>query len=164
MAELVRGVDPDAADRAKRMHLEDVIILLPWIARIDAFQHWLYTHPGHTRDERIAEWMRLEERFGDDLDWSEMPDWRKYGWMRQLHLFTVPLYYIEYGIAQLGALQLWVKFLENPGKAVDGYRAGLSLGGSRPLPDLFEAAGIKFSFDEATVAPLAEKAQKALQG
>ena len=154
--------DSEATARAREMHLEDIIVLLPWIARVDAFQHWIYTHPGHSREERKAEWLRLDACFGDEIDWSDRPQWREVSWIRQLHFFCVPLYYIEYGIAQLGALQLWVNFLENPSKTVREYRHGLSFGGSRPLPELFSAAGIQFSFDENTVGPLAAKVEKAL--
>lgn len=154
--------DPESARRARQMHLEDVINVLPWIARIDAYQHFLYTNPDHTRQERESEWLKLDERFGDPLDWSVLPEWRAASWVRQLHIFEVPLYYIEYGIAQLGALQLWNAFLADPEGAVEKYRAALALGGSRPLPDLFSAAGLRFSFDAETIRPLATQVREAL--
>jgi oligoendopeptidase F len=152
----------DEARRAKVRHLEDIIILLPWIARIDAFQHWIYTHPGHTRDERRQHWLELDARFGDELDWSECPEWREYSWVRQLHLFCVPLYYVEYGIAQLGALQLWSNYLRNQEQTIQEYRQALALGSSKPLPKLFEAAGIRFAFDGATLKPLMDHVRQTL--
>ncbi len=82
--------------------------------RVDAFQHWLYRNPGHSRQERADAWMKLEGRFGEDLDWPAHEEWRECSWIGKLHFFCVPLYYIEYGIAQLGALQLWLNFLTKP--------------------------------------------------
>lgn len=150
------------ARRARAMHLEDIVILLPWIARVDAFQHWIYTHPGHTRQERAAQWLELERRFGDDLDWPMHAEWRECSWIAKLHFFCVPLYYIEYGIAQLGALQLWERYLDTPREAVAAYRAALSLGNSRPLPELFEAAGLRFAFGSGMIAPLMNRLADAM--
>src|SRR5690606_19887323 len=127
----------DDAARSRESHLEDTIMLLPWIMRVDAFQHWLYKNPGHTRHQRAEQWLALEARLGDELEWPELPQWRECSWINKLHFFCVPLYYIEYGIAQLGALQLWVRFLADPADAVKQYRRGLALGNSRPLPELF---------------------------
>jgi oligoendopeptidase F len=146
--------NPGDAARAKRTLLEGIIKFLPWMATIDAFQHWLYTHPSHTRDERTAEWLRLLERFSSKLDWSGYEHVRATSWQKQLHLFHAPFYYIEYGIAQLGALQLWVKSLEDTHRAIANYRAALRLGGTRTLPELFSAAGIVFDFSERTLRPL----------
>ncbi len=146
---------PTDAKRARDTHLEDIIMLLPWIMRVDAFQHWLYKNPSNSRDERARQWRHLEDRFGDDLAWPELPEWRDCSWISKLHFFCVPLYYIEYGIAQLGALQLWVRYKENAGKAVSDYRKALALGNSRPLPELFAAAGLKFDFGEDMLRPLA---------
>ncbi|MGC9328373.1 MAG: M3 family oligoendopeptidase, partial [Candidatus Hinthialibacter sp.] len=137
----------DAA-RARRRHLESVIDVLAWIARIDAFQHWIYTHPAHTAQERTAYWLELDERFGARLDWSGCEAVRESLWQRQLHLFCHPFYYIEYGIAQLGALQLWRIFQQDEAEAVRGYRRALALGGAKPLPQLFEAAGARFDFSQ----------------
>lgn len=147
---------PNAADatRAKRMQLERVVRLLPWIATIDSFQHWIYTHPGHTPDQRTAEWLRLQDRFASGIDWTGYEPARAARWQAQLHLFHVPFYYIEYGIAQLGALQLWLKSKHDPHAALAGYRSALALGGTRPLPDLFTAAGIAFDFSPKTLGPL----------
>ena len=146
--------DAGGAARAKRKLYERVIGLLPWIAQVDAFQHWVYTHPRHARDERTAEWLRLSDRFEPKLDWSSHADARAALWHRQPHFFGSPFYYVEYGIAQLGALQLWMKSRENPRQALANYRAALALGGTRPLPELFAAAGITFDFSERTLRPL----------
>ena len=145
--------DADAS-RARRVHFEGIIHILPWIATIDSFQHWLYTHPGHTRQQRTEHWLSLMDRFGSKVDWSGWEHAREAWWQRQLHLFHVPFYYVEYGIAQLGALQLWMKAKEDPKRALAGYRAGLKLGGTRSLPELFSAAGIHFDFSERTLRPL----------
>ena len=146
--------DPADAARAKRNKLEDVIKFLPWMATIDSFQHWLYTHPGHSRAQRADFWLGLLDRFDSKLDWSGYEQFRRVMWQEQLHLFDVPFYYVEYGIAQLGALQLWVNSRRDPGRAIADYRAALKLGGTRPLPELFATAGIKFDFSEKTLAPL----------
>jgi oligoendopeptidase F len=158
--------DPDDAARARREQFESVIRPLPWIATIDLFQHWLYTHPGHTRTERTAEWRRLLDRFGVTggvMDWSGFEDARDAMWERQLHLFSHPFYFVEYGIAQLGALQVWMKSQENPRQALANYRAALALGGTRPLPELFAAAGIRFDFSEKTLRPLVGAVREELE-
>ena len=144
----------DDANRAVREHLEGIVSILAWIATIDAFQHWVYTNPGHSRDERQEKWVELGERFGSKLDWSEYEDWRKVSWQKQLHLFSYPFYYIEYGIAQLGALQLWLQYRESPAKALENYANSMRIGGSRPLPNLFEAGEMSFDFGESTVQGL----------
>jgi len=146
--------DEAEAARAKRMHLEDVLRLLPWIATIDAFQHWLYTHPDHSREERAAHWLDLDDRFGPAVSWDGLEQYRPVAWQRQLHLFEVPFYYIEYGIAMLGALQLWLQSREEEKKAIAHYRTALSLGGSRPLPELFAAAELDFDFGPETMKRL----------
>jgi len=156
---------PDEADlaRAIRGLLEGVICILPWIATIDQFQHWLYTHPEHTPAERTEAWLNILNRFQrSHVDWSGLEDSRATMWHKQLHLFHVPFYYIEYGIAQLGALQLWLAYREDPAKALSAYRSALTLGGKRPLPELFEAAGLKFDFTQATLEPLMSAIGEAL--
>jgi len=125
-------------------------------------QHWIYTHPGHTREQRARQWLRLDERFGPELDWTEQPEWRECSWIHKLHFFCVPLYYIEYAIAQIGALQLWSLFRADATAAVRGYRRALALGGSRALPQLFSAAGIRFAFDQETIEPLIAEVESAL--
>jgi len=114
---------------------------------VDAFQHWIYSHPGHTREERKAAWEKLMRRFGGDVDWSAHEDARAWLWHRQLHIFLYPFYYVEYGIAQLGALQVWRNSLYDSKRAVRQYRDALALGATRPLPELFEAAGARLIFD-----------------
>jgi len=142
------------ASRSNRKLLEGIVLILPWIATVDAFQHWLYTHPTHTRDERRTAWKDLLERFGGIVDWSGYEEERDHSWHRQLHIFLYPFYYIEYGIAQLGALQIWQRSLSNRGAAVADYKKALALGGSRPLPELFAAAGIRFDFGNEQIASL----------
>jgi oligoendopeptidase F len=142
------------ASRARRVHLEGVIGVFPWIATVDEFQHWIYTHPGHSRAERAAAWLELMDRFGGDVDWSGYEAARAHLWHRQLHIFLHPFYYIEYGIAQLGALQVWANSRRDKAKALNDYKKSLALGGSRPLPELFQAAGCKFEFSAATIKPL----------
>jgi oligoendopeptidase F len=142
------------ANRARRVHLEGIIGIFPWIATVDAFQHWIYTHPGHSRAERAAAWLELMDRFGGDVDWSGYEAARANLWHRQLHIFTHPFYYIEYGIAQLGALQVWANSRRDKVKALADYKKSIALGGSRPLPELFAAAGCKFEFSAATIKPL----------
>jgi oligoendopeptidase F len=146
--------DADAA-RAKRDQLENrVITILPWVAQIDAFQHWVYLNPTKDAKAREAKWLELDERFGGLVDWSGLEKSHATMWHRQLHLFGIPFYYIEYGIAQLGALQVWLASLTDEKKAIADYKKGLALGGSKPLPKLFEAAGIKFDFSPAMVEKL----------
>ena len=142
------------ANRAVREHLEGIVSILCWIATIDAFQHWIYTHPNHSREERQNKWLELGNRFGSALDWSGFEDWRKVSWQKQLHLFSYPFYYIEYGIAQLGALQMWLQYRDDPQTALSNYATAMRLGGSRPLPNLFEAGGMKFDLGRSTVQGL----------
>lgn len=143
----------DAA-RARRAHLEGIITTLAWIATVDAFQHWLYTHPGHSAAGRDAAWTALHRRFNGEVDWSGLETARSKLWHRQLHLFLHPFYYIEYGIAQLGALQVWMNSRRDRAAALADYKRALALGNSRPLPELFHAAGCRFEFSEAAVRPL----------
>jgi oligoendopeptidase F len=139
--------DPAQAKRAMFEQLERVVDIFPWVATVDAFQHWIYTHPGHTAEERAGQWLAISKRFEVGTDWSGLnQDIRKYSWHRQLHIFEVPFYYIEYAIAQLGALQMYQMFLHGRREAVSRYLAALSLGGSLSPKGLFEAAGIKFDF------------------
>ena len=140
--------------RAKQSYLEGVIRFFPWMATIDQFQHWLYTHHDHTRAERRDAWIDLLNRFGGAASWDGYEVGRETTWQRQLHLFHVPFYYVEYGIAQLGAMQVWLKAKQDPRQALANYRAALKLGGTKPLPDLFGAAGLKFDFTPKTIDPL----------
>ena len=143
--------------RSNREHLEGIIHILAWVANIDAFQHWLYEHPDHSPAERRQAWIGFYEQFGGKfIDWTDLMEVKAYLWHRQLHIFEIPFYYIEYGIAQLGALQVWLNARKDPKKALADYRKGLSLGGSRPLPELYQAAGIRFDFSEGIIKPLAD--------
>ncbi len=145
---------PANARRARRDHLEGIVEVFPWIATVDAFQHWIYTHSGHTRAERTAAWLALMDRFGGEVNWSGCENARANLWHRQLHIFLHPFYYVEYGIAQLGALQVWARSKGNPLLALADYKRSLTLGGSRPLPELFSAAGCRFDFSAKTMKPL----------
>jgi oligoendopeptidase F len=146
------------ANRARKTHLEGIIGFFPWMATVDAFQHWIYTHAGHTRPARKAAYLQLMDRFGGDVDWTSYEETRAFSWHRQLHIFLHPFYYVEYGIAQLGALQVWANSRRDTVKALADYKKSLALGGSRPLPELFAAAGCKFQFDVATIRPLIQLA------
>ncbi|HYF32475.1 MAG TPA: M3 family oligoendopeptidase [Chitinophagaceae bacterium] len=133
--------------RAKQQQLERTITIFPWIATIDKFQHWVYEHPNHTEEERTEAWMRtLSEFTSPVVDFSGLEEYRRYAWQRQLHLFEVPFYYIEYGIAQLGAIGLWRQSRQDKERALDNYIRALSLGGTRTLPELYKVAGIEFNF------------------
>jgi oligoendopeptidase F len=153
---------PDAR-RARHDHLEGIVTIFPWIATVDAFQHWLYTHPRHSRAERRQAWLDLMDRFGGEVDWSGHEEARAHLWHRQLHIFLHPLYYIEYGIAQLGALQVWANSRQDKPRALRQYQSALALGGSRPLPELFAAAGCRFDFTRRTIKPLVRLLQVELE-
>ncbi len=157
---------PQDEQRSRSEHWEGIVSTLVWVAVIDAFQHWVYEHPGHDSVERKAAWLAIHERFGGNfIDWGGLAEEHAFLWHRQLHIFEVPFYYIEYGIAQLGALQLWNNAQKDPKTVLANYKKALALGGSRPLPELFETAGIKFDFSPKTIAPLVDvmKQQTGLQ-
>jgi len=145
---------PADAARSRLEQFEDVILLLPWVAMVDSFQHELYVRPQHNAQERSDIWMQLLHDFDNGIDWTGLEAEQRYSWQRQLHLFEVPFYYVEYGIAQLGALQLWANFRKDPALALQKLFEALALGSSRPLPELFQTAGIRFDFTEQTLEPL----------
>lgn len=155
--------DSQEAARSKLNHLEDIVQLLPWVAQVDAFQHWLYLNPEHSPKERRKKWLELCARFQGDVDTTGLEEAVAYSWQRQLHLFEVPFYYIEYGIAQLGALQLWENAQARFPEAVLRYRQALSLGGSRTLPELFSAADLCFGFHEDLLKKMRDLVEKNLQ-
>lgn len=156
--------DDESWARHVRSQLERSITLLPWIATVDAFQHWVYANPGHSHEQRRAAWLALDGRFGNAISWQGLERIRASLWHRQLHIFTHPFYYVEYGIAQLGALGLWLHALEKGEKsAVEAYMRALSLGGSKPLPELFAAAGLKFDFGPDSVKRLADRVAKEME-
>ncbi len=152
----------DEVNRAILSHLEGVVFLLPWIATIDAFQHWIYANPNHTREERTEYWLSLRDRFGSKMDWKDNEDFRELSWQQQGHLFGVPFYYIEYGIAQLGALQLWQTHRKSPEKALKDYENAMKLGNTKILPELFAAAELKLGFDEKHVDSLINEVKAAM--
>ncbi len=140
--------DADEYVRARVEHLDGVLEIFAWVATVDAFQHWLYTDPAAAdRDARDAKWLTVWERFNPGIDWTGLETERTARWYKQLHIFLYPFYYIEYAIAQLGALQVWRNSLQDQAKATADYRAALALGGSAPLPALFERAGARLVFD-----------------
>ncbi|NNV56806.1 M3 family oligoendopeptidase [Limnovirga soli] len=143
--------------RAKEHQLERVITIFPWIATIDKFQHWVYENPNHTIEERTNTWLTILNEFQTDaIDISGLSAFREIGWQRQLHLFEVPFYYIEYGIAQLGAIGLWMQYKQNPQQALENYINALSLGGTKTLPQLYNAAGLQFNFSPDHIKTLME--------
>jgi oligoendopeptidase F len=153
--------DEDAR-RAKLDDLEKIVCFLPWMATIDAFQHWVYANPEHTRQDRSEHWLELRRRFGPRTDWSGFEELKETYWQSQLHLFQVPFYYIEYGIAQLGALQLWQHHRRDAADGLARYARALRLGNTKPLPELFGAAGLDLGFDEEHVASLIGELSEAM--
>jgi oligoendopeptidase F len=143
--------------RAKEHQLERVITIFPWIATIDKFQHWIYEHPTHTHEERTAAWVSILNEFKDSvIDYSGLEEYRSNSWLRQLHLFEVPFYYIEYGIAQLGAIGMWMQYKQNKQQALDNYCNALSLGATKTLPELYKTAGLEFDFSPEKIKVLME--------
>ncbi len=143
--------------RAKEHQLERVITIFPWIATIDKFQHWIYENPNHTVDERTENWLKILDEFSTNIvDYNDLEKYREISWQRQLHLFEVPFYYIEYGIAQLGAIGLWMQYQKNPQQALQNYINALSLGGTRTLPELYKAAGLEFNLSPEYIKTLME--------
>jgi oligoendopeptidase F len=156
--------DADELHRAQLEELERVISVLPWIATIDKYQHWLYTHPGHTTAAREAAWSEILAEFSTGVtDWAGYEDYRAHVWQKQLHLFEVPFYYIEYGIAQLGALAMWRQYLQQPEVALGRYMDALSLGYTKTLGELYRTAGITFSFAPDYVGEIAAFAGEAIR-
>ncbi len=148
----------DDVRRSNREHLEGVIHILCWVATVDAFQRWLYEHPTHSPMERRQAWTGFFRQFGTEMvDWQGLMDVQGYLWHRQLHVFEVPFYYIEYGIAQLGAIGVWLNSKTDPTKALGDYKKALALGGSVPLPELYKTAGVPFDFSEKAIKPLMER-------
>lgn len=146
---------PEELKRAKQQQLERVITLFPWIATIDEFQHWLYSHPGHSTEEREKAWLNILDTYTSSvIDVSDTEAYRAFIWQRQLHLFEVPFYYIEYGIAQLGAIGMWQQYQQDPKKALASYQEALKAGGTKTLPELFKLAGLTFDFSPAHIGGL----------
>ncbi|MEQ8910585.1 MAG: M3 family oligoendopeptidase [Vicingaceae bacterium] len=147
--------DEKELKRAKRDQLLDVTQTLPWVATIDKFQHWVYTHPEHSHKERCDYWESLMDEFGSELiNWKGLKAARRNLWQKQLHLFEVPFYYIEYGMAQLGAIAMWRNFKKDPEQTIANYKKALSLGYTRSIGEIYETAGIKFDFSADYVSSL----------
>ena len=152
----------EEANRARIGHLEGIIFLLPWIATIDSFQHWIYSNPRHTRDERKTVWNSIRDRFGSNMEWGDYQGHRDTSWQQQGHLFGVPFYYVEYGIAQLGALQLWRTQRKDSVKALSDYSNAMALGNTKTLPELFSAADIELGFGEEHLGSLISEVRMAM--
>lgn len=156
---------PNESDlkRAKREHLEDIIETLPWVATIDKFQHWIYENPTHSPSDRKTNWNTIYRQFADQVtDWSGLQEGKDYLWQKQLHLYEVPFYYIEYGMAQLGAIAVWRNFRKDKQKGLEGYRNALKLGYMRTIPEIYKAAGIQFNFSRSYIKELMDFVRKEL--
>jgi oligoendopeptidase F len=150
--------------RAKRYQLKDVLKTLPWVAVVDAFQHWIYTHPDHTSAQRTQAWTEIFNRFGANfVDWSEHQEALENLWQKQLHIFEVPFYYIEYGIAQLGAIAVWKNYKENPEKGLANYMEALKLGYTKDMKTIYRTAGIEFNFSADYIQQLIDFVKEELQ-
>ncbi|MDE1171415.1 MAG: M3 family oligoendopeptidase [Verrucomicrobium sp.] len=153
-SQLEKTYSKEDAGRVRREQLEKIVSFLPWMATVDAFQHWVYTNPGHTKEQRTEAFQDLQKRFGGTADWSGYEESRGSAWQRQSHIVTNPFYYVDYGVAQLGALQVERNFKQDPRKGLDAYFHGLSQGGSKPLAELYKDAGVKLDLTANMVAPL----------
>lgn len=147
--------DEQVLKRAQISQLEHVLKVLPWIATIDKFQHWVYTHPTHNREERKAAWRAIFKEFSSThVDHTDLDRYLEHLWHKQIHIFEVPFYYIEYGMAQLGAIAIWKRYRENPTEAIADYVAALKLGYTKTISEIYEAAGIQFNFSKDYVMEL----------
>ncbi len=147
--------NPEDLARSKMEQLEDIIETLPWVATIDKFQHWVYEHPDHTPAQRKSNWNRIFHEFADTVtDWRGLEEAKDYLWQKQLHLYEVPFYYIEYGMAQLGAIAIWRNFKSDKKQGLDGYLNALKLGNLHTIPEIYRAAGIKFDFSKSYIREL----------
>lgn len=150
--------------RAKRQHLESIVETLPWVATVDKFQHWMYENPSHSAEERAQAWEEIYLTFAENItDWSGLEEFRRYMWQRQLHIYEVPFYYIEYGIAQLGAIAVWKNYRENKSKGLAGYLDALRLGYTAPIGEIYAAANIPFDFSKDCIADLIGFVRKELE-
>lgn len=148
----------DAADlkKAKKEQLEGTLSFLPWCMTVDAFQHWVYLHPEHNVEERKKAFLQTSARFSSDIDWSGLEEFKHLRWLMQLHIFEVPFYYIEYGMAQLGALSIYLNYRRDRVRALRQYQDFLNLGYTRPVNEIYKAAGIEFDFSEARIRELVD--------
>ncbi|MDX5442525.1 MAG: M3 family oligoendopeptidase, partial [Hymenobacteraceae bacterium] len=149
--------DEEERKRAKRQHLEGVLETFPWVATIDKFQHWVYENPEHTLQQRHEKWTEIFDSFNQRVtDWSGLEHVKPYIWQKQLHLYEVPFYYIEYAMAQLGAIAVWKNYKQNPMQGLEAYKRALSLGYTATIGEIYEAAGIKFDFSASYIKSLVE--------
>jgi len=149
--------NPEELKRAKKEQLEKSLETLPWVASIDKFQHWVYENPNHTVEERYAKWNEIMKAFGSNqVDWTDNEKSLSSLWQKQLHLYEVPFYYIEYGMAQLGAIAVWRNYKQQPEKAIEQYMDALKLGYTKSIKDIYKAAGIEFNFSQAYVKELVD--------
>ena len=156
--------DPEALKRAKKEHLEQILETLPWVAIIDKFQHWIYENPNHSVESRVSRWNEIFDQFSDNVtDWSGLQHAKDYLWQKQLHLFEVPFYYIEYGMAQLGAVAVWKNFKQDPQRGLEAYLNALKLGYKRSIPEIYSAADIRFDFSQGYIRDLMEFVQSELE-
>ena len=157
--------NPEDLRRAKQEQLEDIIETLPWVATIDKFQHWVYENPSHTKEQRIQRWNIIFQEFADTVtDWSSLEESRNFMWQKQLHLYEVPFYYIEYGMAQLGAIALWRNYRRNKAEGLEGYRRALKLGNLKTIPEIYQAAGIRFDFSKTYIRELMNFVREEMAG
>ena len=147
---------PDEVNAAYKKHLEGVLRILNWICSIDSLQHWVFDNTDSDPEERRQTWVQIRKRFAPSIDWNGLEDASAMQWIGQSHLFQHAFYYIEYAIAQIGALQVWRNYRNDPKQAIADYRHALSLGGSKPLPELFEAANIEFDLSPAKLQVLVD--------
>ena len=150
---------PDADDlrRAKKTHLESVLETFPWVATIDKFQHWVYENPNHTEAERHSRWVGIFDEFNQrTVDWTGLEAYKPYLWQKQLHPYEVPFYYIEYAMAQLGAIAVWRNFRRNPAEGLAAYKRALARGYTAPIGQIYAAAGIRFDFSTEYLRTLAD--------
>jgi len=154
---------PEDAKRSNWYEAVTNVRLFTWVATIDAFQQWVYHHPDHTREERARAWEETFDRFRGIESYEGVEERRTYAWQRQLHLFEVPFYYIEYGIALAGAMGVWGRYRKDTRDAIEAYKQALSLGASRPLPDLFAAAGVRFDFGPSALSGFASDLRSAIR-
>jgi oligoendopeptidase F len=156
--------DADELKRAKQEQLEQTLKSLLWIGAVDKFQHWIYENPTHAVEERMNKWQEIITEFSSGVvDWSGLEEFRKRGWQNQLHIYEVPFYYIEYGMAQLGAIAVWRNYKADPEKALDKYEAALRLGYTKSIPEIYKTAGVEFNFSQSYVKELAEFVKSELE-
>lgn len=157
--------DPEEERIARLQQLERVLTVLPWVAQVDEFQHWVYVHPDASMEERKAKWISINQDYlPKNMELNDLEQYIEASWHRQLHIFELPFYYIEYGFAQLGAIALWRNYRENPVETIERFTYALSLGYSKTIPEIYEAAGISFDFSasyiQSTIAFLKEEIEK----